>query len=194
MLPRAVSLGNVADLEALCRAVLDRFLRKYGLAWTESQYEEGLVLCELPNSEASPSTGSSAARSGETGFAPAEHPSTSSGPSDWTRVCGIEGDFGALGSGGEFTTRAKADWIPAPRTALLPLPARSAVGRRCQPDCAPRSSLQRSMAPGGVEPPHADSKSAALSAELRGRQASVVSPLCCSFAPAPAHPCGPRPS
>src|ERR687888_260959 len=26
------------------------------------------------------------------------------------------------------------------------------------------------MAPGGVEPPHADSKSAALSAELRGRR------------------------
>jgi hypothetical protein len=29
------------------------------------------------------------------------------------------------------------------------------------------------MAPGGVEPPHADSKSAALSAELRGRRRPV---------------------
>jgi hypothetical protein len=32
----------------------------------------------------------------------------------------------------------------------------------------------RVMAPGGVEPPHADSKSAALSAELRGPRASVA--------------------
>src|SRR5215218_2927408 len=30
------------------------------------------------------------------------------------------------------------------------------------------------MAPGGVEPPHADSKSAALSAELRGPRLSVA--------------------
>jgi hypothetical protein len=43
-------------------------------------------------------------------------------------------------------------------------------GTRTPPRIVPRlgKSLLRAMAPGGVEPPHADSKSAALSAELRG--------------------------
>src|SRR5690242_16787028 len=39
-----------------------------------------------------------------------------------------------------------------------------------------QAALARStrMAPGGVEPPHADSKSAALSTELRGRSGNSV--------------------
>ena len=44
-------------------------------------------------------------------------------------------------------------------------------GRDANPDGPETHALagQTGMAPGGVEPPHADSKSAALSAELRGR-------------------------
>ena len=96
---------------------------------------------------------------------------------------------------GGWTIRAPIDTAAARTTAELPRQAplsgsastrpcrrvRSAIDRvpwyypgtrrTPRPPCAFGKSLLRGVAPGGVEPPHADSKSAALSAELRGPKA-----------------------
>src|SRR4051812_26502877 len=76
------------------------------------------------------------------------------------------------------TTRAK----PAHLTCMSNLPSRLTTpearslqsnGRRCDSrhdrPSSPTSRPGAGAAPGGVEPPHAASKAAALSAELRGR-------------------------
>jgi hypothetical protein len=65
-----------------------------------------------------------------------------------------------------------------PGRRALPVAATAAAKSKCERGkvimAAQRAGLSRGVAPGGVEPPRTDSKSVALSAELRGLRSSVA--------------------